>query len=144
MRWLWAILFWLLASCGGSVSTGRKALYVAAEALVATDSAIAEKYTDAAAKALEESASADAYHQRMLPWDNAEQSVRLSRAALFAAQSALDTFEDGGSQARWQCTVHDLILAFKELQLSLEDILPLHDISTALTALEAFATCEEP
>lgn len=76
--------------CHGAERATRTALDVAAHAVVAADTLVADRYATASHDALDASASLADYHTRMSRWDRAEEALRATRAALYSAEYAVD------------------------------------------------------
>ena len=86
--------------CGGAPRAVRTALDVTAHAIVATDEEVAARYTAAADRALEASATREEYRRRMATWDRLEASLRSTRVALLVAERSVDAWEAKEASAR--------------------------------------------
>lgn len=104
MNYLHAILVAVLFvfGCGGVPKGARETLTVSARALLVVDGVTATRYTEAAEQALHEATSLANYHDRMAPWDAAEEAIRDAKAALLVAEQALDAWDSTGDKKSFQ------------------------------------------
>ncbi len=88
-----------LHGCGGAPRAARVALETTAQGLALGDEVAARAYASKHASALAASTSAAEYSAAMESSNRVEEALRASRAALFAAEHLLDTWDAGGREA---------------------------------------------
>lgn len=107
-----ALVFLIFVSCGGHFTEARTTLATAARALKQVDRQVAEGYDDAAREALYESGTQGEYDIKMEPWNQAQESLEVAQAALFATEASLDIAEKRGTNAGMDAEIRRLGCSF--------------------------------
>lgn len=135
--WVGCLAALMLATgCHGAERATRTALDVAAHAVVAADTLVADRYATASHDALDASASLADYHTRMSRWDRAEEALRATRAALYSAEYAVDATGAEGVAGILAC-VRASMATLLEALAALEVPIP-EALTRAVETLESF------
>lgn len=85
--------------CGGShTSQARRAVFVASEAVIAADAEIAREYAQASDEAVQIADTVPEYRRLMAPWNEAETTLRMLRAAVLTAELEVDRYDRTGER----------------------------------------------
>lgn len=118
-----ALVAALATGCGSTaIDSARRGVLLSADALAITDDHAAVAYTAAADSAMAESATLADFRRLMQPYDALESALRVARAAILAAEAAIDTWEATGKPDPWIRAAACALGALKHVLAVLEQV----------------------